>query len=174
MKKAIPSLGINTKGYTLYYHGTSWRSIKDILEEGPDNREGLQCLDFGRTPSFYVTPEIDTVIDWCQKRRLNFQNECGIVVFLVPNKKYDDYKIFHEPTNEWKHLVKDSRLCKRKNMLDDMNFVYGPMLENVKDIRIEGIEAKCHNPVKWQLASKSRESDRILKKCMIGAIFIKK
>lgn len=172
--KAVSLLKTNN---TLYYHATNWKSVQDILEDGPDNREGRQCLDFGRTPSFYVTPDINTAIEWCGKLRLMFQKECGIVIFSLPNNTLetrDDYKIFEEPNNEWKHLVKDSRTCKKKNMLDDMNFVYGPMLENAQDIRTDGVEVRAHNPIKWQLASKSRESDKILKRSMLGAIFIRK
>ena len=172
--KALNEYQIDLHQFTLYYHTTCWSSLQEIILEGPDSRSGRQCLDFGRTPSFYVTPDIKTAINWCQKRKINFQSECGIIIFALPIKKYDDYKIFEEATDEWKYLVKESRLCKKKNLLDNMNFVYGPMLANIMDVKQDNIEAKTHSPVKWQLASKCRESDKILKKSIIGAIFIKK
>jgi hypothetical protein len=164
----------NQVNYNLYYHATCWKSIQDILEDGPDSRIGRQCLDFGRTPSFYTTPDIKTAINWCQKRRINFQHECGIIIFALPIQKYDDYKIFDEPSDEWKTLVKNSRSCKKKNELDNMNFVYGPMLANIMEIKQDDSIAKTHNPIQWQLASKCKESDKILKNNMIGAIFIGK
>ena len=170
----IQLLNIDTKQYRLYYHATNWDALQDILEDGPDSREGRQCLDFGRTPSFYVTHDIKTAINWCEKKKVNFQKECGIVIFALPIQEYADYKTFTKPNDEWKRLVKDSRMCKKKNELDKYNFVYGPMLENAIEIKQDGVEAREHNPIKWQLASKNLISDLVLKKSMIGAIFKKK
>jgi len=172
----VPLLNIDKTQYKMFYHATNWDALQDILEDGPDSREGRQCLDFGRTPSFYITHELKTAINWCTKRRLNFQDECGIVMFALPIQEYEDYKTFDGPNDEWKQLVKHSRSCRKKNELDKYNFVYGPMLENVLDIKNiqTNVEAKPHNPIKWQLASKNPTSDKILKKCMIGAICMQK
>jgi hypothetical protein len=170
----VPLLNIDSTKYQMYFHATNWDALQDIIENGPDCRDGRQCLDFGRTPSFYVTHDLKTAINWCEKKRIVFQSECGIVIFALPIKEYDDYKRFDSPTDEWKILVKDSRSCRKKNELDRYNFVYGPMLENVEAVKKNNAMANAHNPIKWQLASKNPVSDKILKNSIIGAIFSRK
>lgn len=176
--KAIILFNINEKNtdYKMYYHATYWNGLQDIMVNGPDSREGRQCLDFGRTPSFYLTHDINTAIDWCKRKRTMFESECGIIMFSLPTKGLPKFKSFASVNVEWKELVKDSRSCQRRNQLDQFNFVYGPMLENVEAVKMLDAEAKAkaHTPIKWQLASKKSTSDDILKDCILGAIFVHK
>jgi hypothetical protein len=176
VQKAITLLNINetNTNYKMYYHATNWNALQDIMINGPDSREGRQCLDFGRTPSFYVTHDLHTAVNWCRRKRANFDSECGIIVFSLPTNGLPKFKSFLDANDEWKALVKDSRSCQKRNILDQYNFVYGPMLENVEAVKKLGVDAKAHTPIKWQLASKKSTSDEILKDCIVGAIFIHK
>ena len=77
-------------------------------------------------------------------------------------------KIFTEATNEWQELVTSSRRCKVKfNLLDRFDAIYGPMAANINGIQ----SAYPHKKPKFQLASKTIESDIYYKSCYAGTIF---
>jgi len=168
VKEAIKSLSSANK---LFYHATSWKFHNDIMRYGPSHETGRKCLDFGINRSFYLTPDLDSALDWATRERFN--NEGCIIVFSLNIDLFKKAKTFNGPNDEWKHLVKISRMCEvPRNELDNYNFVYGPMLKNISQIRTS--EAQPHFPYKWQLASKSDSSDRFLKKNIVGTIFLKK
>lgn len=78
-------------------------------------------------------------------------------------------------TEKWVDLTTDSRLCKSsKNELDDADFVYGPMVANVHQVKYDLQKAKSHNPPKYQLASKSKQSDALLKAAIHSVLWIQK
>ena len=168
------ALSLNIKpNHQYFFHATNWQNLQDIIEVGPKYDRGRMCLDFGISKSFYVTPDIDTAIQWAQSTRFN--NEGGILIFSVNTNQCRKLKVFESATDEWKTLVKESRLCKRKyNDLDSYYFVFGPMLQNFKQIKQKNTIAKTHQPIKWQMASKSNSSDAFLQKHMLGAIILKK
>ena len=171
-KESINSLKV-TSQQQMFYHATNWKNIQKIFRSGPNHKKGRFCLDFGIRQSFYVTPDINTAIEWASRNMFN--NEGGIIVFALNLSSLTRSNFFPSPNDKWKTLVKNSRMCQTsKNDLDAFNFVYGPMLKNTRDIKELDVEAMTHLPIKWQLASKNVMSDRFLKESMIGAIFLKR
>jgi hypothetical protein len=159
--------------YTHFYHTTNWSSAENIIENGPQFFKGRKCLDFGIFPSFYVTPDINTSIEWCEYKRLLWKNEVVIIIFSIPTSKLRSYKKFENADEEWKMLTKSSRLCKdKRNNLDNYNFVYGPMVANPNKIRYDNETPQPHNNIKWQLASKNNSSDKFLKKYLSHVIIL--
>jgi len=159
-----------------FFHATNVRSALNIVEDGIAHLEGRKCLDFGITPSFYLTPDLSAAIEWCDKKQQMWKGERCIIVFLVPRDsiKALKSKIFHNETTEWGDLVTSSRRCNKKyNALDKFELVNGPMAANVHDVMHENKRARPHNPPKFQLASKSINSDIYLRSCLAGAIFMK-
>jgi hypothetical protein len=77
-----------------------------------------------------------------------------------------------EPSSELtlivRGLTKESRACLLKyNELDKFDFVDGPMMADI----YKGIP---HNPIKYQLASKTAKSDALLNECLVGVIWLHK
>ena len=167
--KATRSLNLESSKQ-LFYHATNWQNTAGILEYGPDHTTGRLCMDFGNRRSFYVTPDINTAIEWTTRDIFKFEG--AIVVFALNMTGLKNKRMFPSPNDQWKKLVKDSRMCRYKR--NELDFIYGPMLKNTKNIRDPKEQSEAHSPVRWQLASKKEESDEVLKSAMVGAIFIKK
>lgn len=162
---------------TLYYHCTTYKSALSILEEGVDCNVGKRCLDFGIRPSFYMTPHVHTVLEYYRYLHKIGIDEVCIIVFKLTDHLLHSLKYirFKSATDEWKYLTTNSRLCQNKsNKLDSYDFVYGPMVANIHQIKQENKLAKTHCPPKFQLASKSERSDNILSKSIHSFIWIKK
>lgn len=163
----------NSSNTKMFYHTTSWIFATKIMSKGPDHTKGRPCLDFGVEPSFYMTPTLNTAIDWVQSKRAIWRNECAILVFSLQENlsRHKKNKFFTDASNEWETLTSSSRKC-QDNVLDDYNFVYGPMVANPFQIEHRDEVAKAHTEIKWQIASKNTKSDNILKKTLIGVIWI--
>lgn len=54
------------------------------------------------------------------------------------------YRIFKKPDFKWKSLTSKSRMC-CENELDDVDFVYGPMVSNANAVS-HGAIPKTHKP----------------------------
>jgi hypothetical protein len=48
------------------------------------------------------------------------------------------------------------------------------MAANIAELQKHDRVAKPHDPIKYQLASKTRKSDRMLSQCYVGTIYFKK
>lgn len=165
--------------YTLFYHCTNWTGTLNIIKHGPVSHFGRKCLDFGITPSFYSTPDINVAMSWGFKSKRIWGHEVAILVFRVSNKILESgvkaYKVkyFNDVDNEWKKLTTDSRRCQMTmNDLDNYNLIYGPMLANVNNIHLE--EARAHKPIKYQLAAKKTKTEQYFRKNFIGTIWFDK
>lgn len=157
---------------TQYFHATNWKSSKSIAEN-IDHRSGRQCLDFGKFQSFYCTPNLNDALQWCRKKQKVFRREACIVAFKVPKSLPYNVKMFNSITQEWVKLVQESRIC-NKNELDDFDFVYGPMCANADPVAYKGASPVPHNPVKYQLCSKSKRADQYLQQHMLGIVYLSK
>ena len=158
-----------------FFHATNIRSALNIADDGIAHLEGRRCLDFGITPSFYTTPDLSSAVEWCGKKTKLWKGDRCILVFIVPleSVKALKSKVFQNDTIEWGDLVTSSRrFQKRYNALDKFDLVSGPMAANVKEIEEDNIRACPHTPPKFQLASKSINSDIYLRSCLAGAIFM--
>ena len=163
--------GVNAK---MFFHATNYRSVIHIATYGIDHLKGRRCLDFGIQPGFYMTPDLSTAIEWCSVNRQRWHDELCIIVYSIPTDalKALKCKIFANPDEEWKTLVTESRRChERINALDRFDAVYGPMAANVQSIKTKLV--RPHKTPKFQLASKSNDSDDYFAKCFAGAIFIR-
>jgi hypothetical protein len=159
----------------LFYHATNWSSANNIMMYGISHYQGRACLDFGIQPSFYITPHISTALEFCAQKNLTWSHEKCILVFgVVPNSTLRN-KEFDTATLEWIDGVTSSRRCVGvRNELDAYDMVYGPMACNIKGITKRKALARPHHTAKYQLASKSNDSDMYLRHCYIGCIFLKK
>ena len=82
---------------------------------------------------------------------------------------------FSSATKNWINLTTDSRLCESsKNEMDDCDFVYGPMVANVHQVKYNKHKARTHNPPKYQLASKNNTSDKLLQQSIHSFIWMSK
>lgn len=181
VRKHIDSLPRSnaTSDFTLFYHCTNWNHGRNIINIGPKTYEGRKCLDFGISPSFYVTPDVGTAIDWAERNTARWSAEVVILIFRVSNKilegrsRHFEVKVFRNPDEEWKTLVKSSRMCRdEKNDLDDYNFVYGPIAKNVKGIKTRGEDPVASNGS--QMAVKREKAEEYLKKNCMGSLWLNK
>jgi len=165
-----------TQANSLFYHATNYRSASHIAQHGVAHLKGRPCLDFGIQPSFYMTPDLQTAIEWCRDNTSRWKGEACILVFSIPledSRKALNSKVFQQATSEWVDLVTSSRRCiENTNDLDMFDTVYGPMAANVRSIR-KGRNACPHSTPKYQWASKSNLGDMYLRHCFAGAIFVK-
>lgn len=171
----------------LYFHATSWRGAVAIHNSGPLHNVGRPCLDFGITQSFYMTPLPTVAMDWAKKQGRLWSNESAIVVFSLPmsfmhlmhsmHSKQLSILSMTQPTKKWASLVSASRRClNTPNEMDEYDLVSGPMVANPKELANGHFNSipRAHNPPRMQLASKTRQSDRMLKECMVAIIWINK
>ncbi len=158
----------------LYYHATSFGGAKRILELGPKNGVGRECLDFGSTSSFYTTPSINTAKDYA-KRLKRWYGEVCIIAFRIRKCELESFEFANFPsaTRNWMELTADSRKCV-SNMLDHCEFVYGPMVANPEQVCSGKQKPKTHNPAKFQLASKKDSSDKYLYQNIHSFVWIRK
>jgi hypothetical protein len=158
----------------LFFHACIWSHARDIVTSGVMRDYGRMCLDFGIRRSFYTTPNLSIALEYCTKLYHNIHNESAIVIFSIPGFDGTRYKKYESATADWKDMTTQSRQCKlKKNALDAYDFVYGPMVGNVKDIK-SGERACTHKPPKFQLASKSDRSDSLMSGWIHGIMFLSK
>lgn len=168
-------------GHTLFFHCTNWGGCQNILRQGVDYSKGRRCLDFGILPSFYLTPDLNGALEWGMKSRNYWGNEVAILIFrldddiLNSEQAQHRVKYFEEATSEWYELTTNSRRCRsRRNALDKYDFVFGPMVANPTDVVKFDKEAVPHKTTKFQLASKTDDSDAYLQVNLIGSIWLDK
>lgn len=173
--KPLKSLSTNMQQNQLFFHTTNWKSCLSILKSIHRVRSP-KCSDFGMLPGFYITPSFLDALDWGQKRNDGFSNEVAILVFTIPSRFSSKFNYKELEGEDWSHIVEESRRCIDPDTLlsvDEVDFVYGPMLANPKDVK-EGAEPKIHVPPKYQLVSKSDDADRFLHSCIAGCLFFQK
>lgn len=158
----------------IYFHATNWKSLDSITKLGINHYKGRPCLDFGLDPSFYMTPDLSTAVEWCEKNMARWKGEACILMFAVPNRRGAKHKVFKDATKEWVDLVTHARTCdpQTPNELDTYDSVYGPMAVNPNGIAHMREKARVHATPKYQLASKSRTSDAFLTRCYKGVVFL--
>ena len=161
-----------------FFHATSWAAAESICEDSPGHDNGRRCLDFGLTRSFYVGESFSDAIDWTHRLSVKFRGECAILVFDIVDFRQDHESMsFPKANREWKRLTQDSRLCgkiQKKNKLDFMDFVHGPMVMNSRAVATFGNDPIPHNPIKMQLASKTNKSDLYLRKHLVAILWKKR
>ena len=155
-----------------YFHATNWSGAVSICDEGVFHDVGRFCTDFGIKPCFYTGPNSKDAIEWASKKSRLFNREAAILVFSFPNSplKHSNLQVksFEKANREWSRLVRESRAClKKRGELDAFDLVHGPMVANIDTIA-------PHKPFKWQLASKSVESDAYFDHHLIGVVWLKK
>lgn len=156
----------------VFYHCTNSSAAIHIMSHGPASSMGRKCLDFGITPSFYMTPDLDTALEWGKKSSKFWGGEVTIIVFSLDKTVLSKYKDLSG--SEWELLVKSSRQCKvPKNELDKYHFVYGPMAANPEAIR-KGGTPRTHSLVKYQLAGKGIDADDVLNDSVVGILWLEK
>lgn len=176
-EEVVRGITMNSNNKQLYYHCTSYGSALSIIKHGPLHYKGRRCCDFGISPSFYLTPHINTALEYCKYLKELYKDEVCIIAFSIDKDeiKSSSYIHFDKASKKWIDTTTDSRLCKSsKNELDDCDFVYGPMVANVNQVKNNIERAKTHKPPKYQLASKTNSSDKVLEKCMRHFIWIQK
>lgn len=158
----------NSKKNLMVYHACAWSYVLSILSDGVNRQVSRECLDFGFFQSFYMTPDIKTAFKWCEMKNKMWKEECVVVAFKLPLNilsRKDNFKkcIYLDQTIEWTKNVKESRYCVRTQRkvqyLDKFDMVYGPMCANVYELYKHG-----HDPIQFQMASKSDRFDEFLTK----------
>ena len=162
--------------HQLLFHATSWDSSENIIKNGVKHEFGRECLDFGMVRSFYLTPNIDIAIEWCEKSSERWRNECCIIVFSIPISRpiKQKNKIFNTSNAEWQKNVKESRQCKKYTVqyLDNFDFVYGPMCSNVRQVKNLNHVPIAYFPVKNQLACKSTIADKYVTQGIVACFIM--
>jgi hypothetical protein len=173
MKARLREHGSSTK---LLFHATNWKHGVDVLRRGPSHVRGRVCLDFGISPSFYASDDVDAVLDWCVKNGRVWNREACVLIFAVdlPTSGLD-VKAFASADDRWRELTTHSRRCEdNRNALDAFDVVCGPMVANVRGILERDQLAVAHARVKNQCAFKSDRADLYLKERLIGVVWIDK
>jgi hypothetical protein len=165
-------------GSTLYYHATSWGYANSILEY-TDFTKGSNCQDFGLTPGFYLSDDLEIALNWGVKKMKLFSKEIAIIVFRLPKNFERDFKYKYLQGFEWLDTVKKSRQCisegtSELRQLIGYDFLYGNMVSNPSKVRDGKEEPRTHPVPRKQLVSRSRESDDFLNKHILGSIFFQK
>jgi hypothetical protein len=172
---ALKTLPTNMRQKQHFFHTTNWKSCLSILKTIQRLRSP-RCSDFGMLPGFYTTPSFLDALDWGQKRDDGFSNEVAIIVFSIPVHFSSKFKYTNLEGDDWSHIVAESRRCIEPETLlsvDEVDFVYGPMLANPKDVK-QGAPPQTHTPPKYQLVSKSDAADKFLHSCIAGCLFFQK
>lgn len=162
----------------LFFHATNWKTYADVLQIGILASKNRKCLDFGVTPSFFMSPAYAVTEDYASKRNRLWSDECCVLIFKVPNSVLNDRvrtKTFRGPTEEWKRLTQSSRSCQVAfNELDRYEFVFGPMVANPEQVAKLSQEPVTHTVAKFQLASKKDVSNKLLMDNFLGCVFFDK
>ncbi len=142
----------------IMYHVTNWRGINSIIENGIDLGKARECLDFGQSKSFYLAENESVAIEYVKKRRNWYKQEMAIAVFSVPPiDSLPNAKKFPGPNKEWKEFIKYSRQCnksKTDNVIESLEFIYGPMCSNPEPVKNGSAIPKVHDFTMYQLAVK--------------------
>lgn len=160
----------------LVYHCTSWCYAKNIIEYEVDYTKGRRCLDFGVRPGFYTTKDIKMAHGWGIKNYKRWKNEIAILIFEVSKSMLRDYNVkeFSSTSPEWKKMVKESRMCEtKKNLLDEFDFVVGPVCKNPHDVVQKNAQPVAHRDL-YQFVSKSDKADAFLTEHFVGCIWFSK
>jgi hypothetical protein len=175
----ILSTSIYKKGYTPFFHTSSWEYCLRILTK-LNHTLGYDCLDFGVTPSFYVSNTLSSALDWGEKKSKLFNNEIATLVFLIPNKIPEYLKYKELVSEEWRAVTMKSRTCIKLELyeteiseIESYDLIFGNMVANPNNVK-KGSIPLAHKPPKKQLASKSEAADRFLQKCIAGCLFFNK
>jgi hypothetical protein len=166
---------MTTRNSRLWFHATSWRGFDTILAIGIVPSKGRKCLDFGILPSFYVTPQYSTGLEYADKCARLWKGEACILAFrLHVSPKGLRTKSFESATPEWRELVGSSRMCVDEfNELDTYDVIYGPMVANPNDASL-GSRPKTHRVPKLQLAAKKERACEFLMRSLVGVVFLNK
>ncbi|KXS08841.1 hypothetical protein M427DRAFT_50276 [Gonapodya prolifera JEL478] len=153
------------------YHATSWEMAEHISTNGVKPYLGRPDLDFGRSPSFYVTPSFSAALKWCHCNRTVFRNQCAILVFHLTKGIAEaeglTWKDLSE-LDEWRDVVFNSRNG-GESTVDDFDFVRGqilgcrPPITNLSD---------CIQQEEEQIACKSDNAGRLLDRRLIALIYL--
>jgi hypothetical protein len=166
----------------LYFHTTNWRSSIDIQDE-VRHEVGRKCLDFGLCGGFYLSDSLSNSLEWGVKNAKPWQKEVAIVVFGLPETLPATYKVkwFTTPSEEWSTLTTESRKCAKKKYcpseiksIRKYDFIYGPMVNNPESVKTQGLPPSTHTPPKFQLVSKTTNSDRFLQRYLKGILVFQK
>jgi hypothetical protein len=163
-------------GYRRFYHATNWDSAEKI-QRRIQHGKGRKHTDFGANPAFYVSPNLIDPIKWIECHTHIWKSENAILLFDIPDM-IPDSRIRKKDLNEmeWSSVVQFARNPKNDEdapEIEEYDLVYGPMLANTNDVRNGSIPQK-HNPIKYQLASKSDAGDKFLQSCLVGCVYFKK
>jgi hypothetical protein len=166
----------------LYFHTTNWRSAIGIQDE-IRHEAGRNCLDFGSCGGFYLSDSLSNSLEWGVKNAKPWHNEVAILVFGLPETFPKNYKVKWFPTvnQEWSALTAESRKCLKKKYcpseiksIRKYDFIYGPMVKNPEKVKSQNQEPIPHTPLKFQLVSKTTNSDRYLQRYLKGILVFQK
>ena len=189
VSEVVQTIPYNKKTHRLFFHATNWEGCIHISNK-INHMRGRKCLDFGYSPSFYVTPTLYDAVEWGGKRSGNFSHEVAIMIFIVP-VNFKEQLDYMELTGElWKKVVVTSRRCRsdlhtqqlipghdiimkhngdrEMSELENKDMIYGAILQNPVQVLEKGSPPIAFR--KKQMASKSELADRYLQKCLFGAI----
>jgi hypothetical protein len=185
----IPIQKHDPSTHTLFYHSTNWKSAESILVR-IDHTKGVECLDFGTSPSFYVGLHYEDALDWGRREDGRSSHEVATFIFSIP-KNIEGPSIKFLKDNEWKIVVKKSRQCLKHRYQEEdktihrlenyselpevriYDYIFGNMVANVSATS-KGKEPFAHKPPKKQIASKTTKGDQYLQERMIGCVFYQK
>ena len=121
--------------YEVFFHGTSQKHAKDLIESGIDLRKGAKAQDFSDGDGFYLSKHFDEALKWARHRHVSF----AVLMFRlkktelrgINNEKGYDLR---EPAKrkKWQGVIKQFRSGKpdkkfRKEMNQFYQFIEGPM-----------------------------------------------
>jgi hypothetical protein len=160
-----------------YFHATSWNSSRSILRR-ISCYMGRPCLDFNIFPAFYLSTTTSDCVDWCIKNQKKWGNEVAILVFSIPDNKPSSIQTIHLTGKEWVDVTKESRECvyqdREVKLIEDIDLVFGNMVENPEKVRLHQELPMPHSPPKKQLAGLTDVAERFLYECLVGCIYFQK
>lgn len=164
---------IKKQGMQYFFHTTAWESSLRILTQ-LDHTNGHKCLDFGVTPSFYMSDKLVHALKWGEHLQKRHANEIATVIFAIPKIFPSQLRYMELKGENWKSAVTKSRHCvslePHEINIPEIalyDLVFGDMVANPQQVA-ENKPARTHKPPKKQLASKSYQADRFLQSCIIG------
>ena len=121
--------------YEVFFHGTSQKHAKDIIESGIDLKRGAKAQDYSDGDGFYLSKHFDEALKWARHRHVSF----AVLVFrlkrteLRGNNNEKGYDL-REPAKrkKWQGVIKQFRSGKpdkkfRKEMNQFYQFIEKPM-----------------------------------------------
>ncbi|CAI2184053.1 19687_t:CDS:2 [Funneliformis geosporum] len=171
--------------YQAFFHATDYQSAQSISKNGINPYLGRPCLDFGRSPSFYLNPSLENAIDFI-RNRVGFY---AIIIYWVDTERVKSMAYRDLVPNEelWKEVVVASR-CRQRSVIESDKFVYGYQMSNPRQILLawqayggEDVEnswrnhiqeARWFNPVRHlQLAVKTEDAAELINSYRVGIIY---